>query len=40
MISYQWDHQQVVKRIVNELQARDYRTWFGGWCLPFCARMT
>ena len=29
MLSYQWDAQEVVKRIVNELQARGYRTWFG-----------
>ena len=29
MLSYQWDVQEVVKRIVNELQARGYRTWFG-----------
>ena len=25
----QWSHQQVVKRIVSELQVRGYRTWFG-----------
>ena len=29
MVSYQWDHQATVRRIVNELQARGYRTWFG-----------
>jgi hypothetical protein len=29
MASYQWDVQVVVKRVVNELQARGYRTWFG-----------
>jgi hypothetical protein len=29
MMSYQWDVQEVVKRIVNELQVRGYRTWFG-----------
>lgn len=29
MLSYQWDVQEVVKHIVNELQARGYRTWFG-----------
>ena len=29
MLSYQWDVQEVVKRIVNELQVRGYRTWFG-----------
>jgi len=29
MVSYQWDHQDVVKRIVNELQVRGYATWFG-----------
>ena len=29
MVSYQWDHQEVVKRIVNELQVRGYATWFG-----------
>jgi hypothetical protein len=28
MISYQWDCQQVVKRIVGELKARSYHTWF------------
>jgi hypothetical protein len=29
MASYQWDAQPVVRRIVNELQARGYVTWFG-----------
>ena len=29
MISYQWDVQGLVKRIVEELQIRDYRMWFG-----------
>ena len=29
MLSYQWSYQEVVKRIVNELQVRGYRTWFG-----------
>ena len=29
MLSYQWDAQEVVRRIVNELQVRGYRTWFG-----------
>jgi hypothetical protein len=29
MLSYQWDSQLVVRRIVNELQARGYMTWFG-----------
>ena len=29
MASYQWDVQEVVKRIVNELKVRGYRTWFG-----------
>ena len=29
MVSYQWDHQATVRRIVNELQVRGYRTWFG-----------
>ena len=28
MISYQWDVQDVAKRIVNELQIHGYRTWF------------
>ena len=27
MISYQWDHQHVMKRIVRDLKARHYRTW-------------
>ena len=31
MLSYQWSSQEVVKRIVNELQVRGYRTWFGAW---------
>lgn len=29
MLSYQWTYQAVVKRIVRELQARGYQTWFG-----------
>ena len=29
MLSYQWDNQAGVQRIVRELQARGYRTWFG-----------
>ena len=29
MLSYQWSCQEVVKRIVNELQVRGYQTWFG-----------
>ena len=29
MLSYQWAVQEVVKRVVNELQLRGYRTWFG-----------
>ena len=29
MLSYQWDVQEVAKRVVNELQVRGYRTWFG-----------
>ena len=28
MISYQWNFQSVVKRIVKGLQERGYRTWF------------
>ena len=28
MLSYQWDCQETIKRIVNELQARGFRTWF------------
>lgn len=28
MMSYQWDVQGTVKRIVNELKARGYRIWF------------
>lgn len=28
MLSYQWNVQELVRRIVNELQARDFRTWF------------
>lgn len=28
MLSYQWDVQTVVQRIVGELQSRGYRTWF------------
>jgi hypothetical protein len=28
MLSYQWNVQEVVKRIVNELQQRGYVTWF------------
>ena len=28
MLSYQWNVQEVVKRIVNELQIREYVTWF------------
>ncbi len=30
LLSGQWNVQQMAKRIVCELQARDYRTWFGG----------
>ncbi len=29
MLSYQWDVQVVVRRVVSELQVRGYRTWFG-----------
>jgi hypothetical protein len=29
MLSYQWAVQDLVKRVVGELQARRYRTWFG-----------
>jgi hypothetical protein len=29
MVSYQWDHQATVRRIVTDLQTRGYRTWFG-----------
>ncbi len=29
MLSYQWNVQEMAKCIVNELQARGYRTWFG-----------
>lgn len=28
MLSYQWNVQEVVRRLVNELQARGFRTWF------------
>ncbi len=28
MLSYQWDVQEVVRRVVNELQFRGYQTWF------------
>eukprot|EP01052_Picozoa_sp_SAG31_P038851 SAG31_NODE_5268_length_2641_cov_1.748230_3_plen_138_part_00 len=28
MVSYQWNVQEVVRRIVSELQARGFRTWF------------
>ena len=28
MLSYQWNVQEVVKRIVNEFQIREYVTWF------------
>ena len=28
MLSYQWDVQETIQRIVNELQARGFRTWF------------
>jgi hypothetical protein len=31
MLSYQWNIQETVKRIVNELQVRGYLTWFGAW---------
>jgi len=27
MISYNWDHQQVILRVVDALQSRGYRTW-------------
>ena len=42
MVSYQWDVQATVQRIVNELQVRGYRTWFGAPksappALPPCA---
>lgn len=30
LLSGQWNVQQMAKRIVRELQARGYRTWFGG----------
>lgn len=29
MLSYQWNVQDVVRRIVKELQFRSYQTWFG-----------
>jgi len=29
MLSYQWDAQELVIRIVQELQNRGFRTWFG-----------
>jgi hypothetical protein len=29
MVSYQWSVQEVVSRVVHELKARGYRTWFG-----------
>ena len=33
----QWDVQEVVKRIVNELQVRGYSTWFGSLSVSlFC----
>jgi hypothetical protein len=28
MLSYQWSYQSTVKRVVTELQARGYVTWF------------
>ena len=28
MLSYQWDVQETIQRIVNELQARGFCTWF------------
>jgi hypothetical protein len=28
MLSYQWDQQPTVKRIVNDLRVREYETWF------------
>ena len=28
MTSYQWDAQEIVQRIVNELQGRGYTLWF------------
>ena len=28
MMSYQWDAQEIVQRIVNELQGRGYTLWF------------
>jgi hypothetical protein len=34
IVSYQWDVQGLVRRIVNELQARGYRTWFGARSVP------
>jgi hypothetical protein len=37
MVSYQWNVQEVVKRIVNELQLRGYRTWFGAHYVRPCS---
>ena len=38
MASYQWNVQEVVKRVVSELQVRGYRTWFGAFLPMLRAR--
>eukprot|EP01050_Picozoa_sp_SAG11_P016784 SAG11_NODE_2332_length_3506_cov_2.301732_3_plen_126_part_00 len=40
MLSYQWDVQEVAKRVVNELQVRGYRTWFGTRTMTSTLTMT
>ena len=33
MVSYQWEHQTTIKRVVCSLQKRDYQTWFDLECM-------
>jgi hypothetical protein len=41
MVSYQWNVQEVVKRIANELRIRGYRTWLGAFhhCMLVLSRI-